>query len=161
VNRLGLPGRGGLAVAALAFLSAWPTDEAPVGAARRVRVSVVVILASEREDAVDNKLKCIGDEVRKMHPKLTGFRMAKVFYRSLPVGARSTFRLPGGEVAEVAVERGADGKGRVRLKVSPPRMGEIAYSTPCGKFLPIITPVRTKKNELLILAIRVQPCPGR
>ncbi len=40
-------------------------------------------------------------------------------------------------------------------------MGAITYETPCGKFLPIETPLRTKKNEMVIIAIRVQPCRGK
>ena len=54
----------------------------------------------------------------------------------------------------------ADKMERVRLKVCPPLMGPITYSTPCGKFLPIVTPFRTKNKDLLIIAIRVQPCNG-
>jgi hypothetical protein len=50
---------------------------------------------------------------------------------------------------------------RVRLKVGPPMMGEITYEAPCDKFLPIQTPLRTKKNEMVIIAVRVQPCKGK
>ena len=35
-------------------------------------------------------------------------------------------------------------------------MGEITYDTCCGKFLPIITPFRTKDKELLIIAVCVR-----
>jgi hypothetical protein len=165
MKRSRLFNRGGLALvvlaAPLAFLPAQPPNKQPPPGGKRVRVSVVVILASERDNVIDRKLKCIADEVRKMDPRLTGFKMSKVHYRSLPVGAPSDFVLLDGQSAEVTVQRGADKKDRVRLKVSPPQMGEITYSTPCGKFLPIITPVRTRKNELVILAIRVQPCRGK
>ena len=44
------------------------------------------------------------------------------------------------------------------LCVGPPSMGEITYSTPCGKFLPIFTPILTRKGEKVIIAVRVQPC---
>jgi hypothetical protein len=33
--------------------------------------------------------------------------------------------------------------------------------TICDKFLPIVTRYRTTNKELLILAVRVQPCPGK
>jgi hypothetical protein len=39
-------------------------------------------------------------------------------------------------------------------------MGEITYSTPCGKFLPIMTEYVTKNGQVMILAVRVQPCSG-
>ena len=48
----------------------------------------------------------------------------------------------------------------MRLKVVPPKMGAITYSTPCGKFLPMITGYRRKNGDVLIIAVRVQPCPG-
>jgi hypothetical protein len=37
-------------------------------------------------------------------------------------------------------------------------MGEVEYTTCCGKFFPIITRYQTKDKERLIIAIRVQPC---
>ena len=37
------------------------------------------------------------------------------------------------------IKEAADKTDRVRLKVGPPLMSEITYSTPCGKFLPILT----------------------
>lgn len=124
----------------------------------RVKVSVVVILASEKDDKVDRKLEDIAREVRKMHPRLKGFRLGPLVARSLAVGAEETFQLVEDQKARVVVQRGADRNDRVRLKVAPPQMGEITYSTPCDKFLPIVTPFRTRANELLILAVRVQPC---
>jgi hypothetical protein len=129
--------------------------------ARRVRISVVVILASETNADVDPRLTCIANEVKKRHPQLKGFRVAKVCYKSMPVGACESFELVGDQIATITVQGCAVKHDRVRLKVDPPSMGEITYSTPCGKFLPILTPLRTKKNELLIFGVRVQPCKGK
>lgn len=126
----------------------------------KVRVSVVAIVATESDDKIDPKLECIAREVRKMYPKFTGFQPAKLSCKSLPVGVADTFELIGDQTVEVTVQRKTDKTDRIQLKVAPPAMGEITYSTPCGKFLPIITPYRTKNNDLLIIAIRVQPCPG-
>jgi hypothetical protein len=127
----------------------------------KVRVCVVVILATESDKKVDKPLENIAREVRKMHPKLTGFHFEKVCCKSLAIGDKDQFELIDDQTAAVTVQRGADKDDQVRLKVRPPRMGEITYSTACGKFLPIVTPYRNKANDLLIVAVRVQPCRGK
>ncbi|HWG47421.1 MAG TPA: hypothetical protein VN688_31950 [Gemmataceae bacterium] len=126
-----------------------------------VQVSVVAILATERDNKIDPKLACIAREVQKTHKKLTGFQMAKMTRKPLTIGVKETFELVGEQKAAVTVQQGADEKNRIQVKVAPPQMGEITYGTCCGKFLPIVTPFRTKNNDLLILAVRVQPCHGK
>jgi hypothetical protein len=153
--------RFALTAAVSLVLPALLAPEAPACAGRKVRVSVVVILATETENKVDPKLKCIADELKKRHPKLTGLRFATISHYSLAVGDKETFKLAEDQEAVVSVVRGEDKAGSVHLKVTPPAMGEITYSTPCGKFLPIVTRYRTKANELLIFAVRVQPCKGK
>lgn len=134
----------------------------PPVSAQAVKVSVVAILASEDSDKIDKRLVCVAREVQKMDPKLTGFRFATMTCKSVPVGKTDLFDLVADQSVQVTVERGSDKEGRVLLKVTPPFLEEIRYETVCGKFLPIITRYRTaKKNELLILAIRVEPCKGR
>ena len=123
-----------------------------------VLVSVVAILATERDDKIDPKLACIAREVRKTHPKLTGFQMVKMTRKSLAIGAKEAFDLLDEQKAAVTVKQGADEKNRVEVKILPPSMGEITYDTCCGKFLPIVTRYQTKNKDLLILAVRVQPC---
>ena len=127
---------------------------------KQVRISVVVILASEQGNKIDKKLDGIAREVQKVHPKLKNFELANLSCKSLDVGKSDKFDLVEGQTAEVTIQKAADKMDRVCVKVAPPMMGEIVYSTPCGKFLPILTPYRTKTNDLLIIAIRVQPCPG-
>jgi hypothetical protein len=126
-----------------------------------VRVQVVVILASEKSTEIAKKCECVAREVQKMNPKLTGFRMDKVSTLSMPIGSAYDFELIENQKTNITIENAAEKMERVRLKVGPPQMGEITYSTPCGKFLPIITPYRTKKDEVVILAIRVQQCTGK
>jgi hypothetical protein len=126
-----------------------------------VRVCVIAILATKRDDKVDPRLKCIAKELRKMHPELTGFRLARddgMSCQSVTVGTRKVFKLPENESATVTVHHGADKENRVEVKVRPPRMKAITYESPCGKFLPIVTPVRTKDGDLLIIGVRVTPC---
>jgi hypothetical protein len=151
-----LLGRWGLP---LVLLLAW-APAAP--AAEKVRVSVLMILASERDTKVDKRLECIAREVRKLHPKLVGFRVAKqgLSCKSLTVGTPDCFELLGGQAVTITVLRAGKKKEPVELKVAPPTLGEITYSTPCGKFLPLVTKYR-HRNDLLLIAICVQPCPGK
>lgn len=146
----------GAAFVIVALLAAAPPGEKD---AQTVQVSVFCILASEKDDKIDAKLACIARQVRKKDAKLTGFRMAGTMSRkSLTVGVKESFDLIDDHKAVITVQHGADDKDRVEVKVAPPNMGEITYNTCCGKFLPLFTPIRTKNNELLILAVRVQPC---
>ncbi len=141
-----------------ALPTAAPCDTPP----DKVKVSVIVILASESNDKVDAKLKCIAEELKKKHPKLTGFQLAgKCTCKSLAIGAKEEFDLIADNKADVIVDQKADKEDFVKLKVTPPSMGEITYRTVCGKFLPIVTPVKTKDGEIVIIAIRVQPCNGK
>jgi hypothetical protein len=99
--------------------------------------------------------------LKKKHPKLTGFQLAgKCSCKSLTIGVKENFELIADQTAAVTVEQGADEDNFVQLKVAPPLLGEITYQTICGKFLPIVTPVRMK-NDVVIIAIRVQPCNGK
>src|SRR5262249_10916037 len=122
------------------------------GGAEEVEVTVVVILATDRNKQVDADLKAIAEEVRKKYPELTGVRLERMRRDSLTVGKSEKFALVDDKVATVLVRHGADGKNRVGLTVKAPLQGEIEYTTCCGKFLPIVTRYRTKAdNERLIL----------
>ena len=128
-----------------------------------VRVSVVAILATQRDEAVDPRLTCIAQEVRRVHPhlKLKGFRLAKMTCKSVAVGAAECFELAMDQQAAVTVMKGPDKDKWVQLKITPPTLGEITYTTCCGKFFPILTRYQTKHGDWLIVAVRVQPCHGR
>jgi len=127
---------------------------------KQVRISVVVILASEEGNKIDKKLDGIAKEVQKVHPKLKNFDLVNLSCKSLAVGKSDKFDLVEGQTVEVTIQKAADKMDRVCVKVAPPMMGEIVYSTPCGKFLPILTPYRTKNGQTLLIAVRVQPCNG-
>ena len=53
---------------------------------KKVKISVVVILASEKGGNIDKKLECIAKEVQKMHPKLTNFELDNLSCKSLELG---------------------------------------------------------------------------
>ncbi len=128
--------------------------------AQEVRVTVIVILASDKNKEVDCQLKCLAQEIQKKEPKLRGFRLGDTTCKSVALDKKEAFKLVDKEEAIVTVRHGADKNNRVGLTVKPPRMGEIDYTTCCGKFLPIITRYQTKDKERLIIAVRVQPCKG-
>jgi hypothetical protein len=132
-----------------------------VAAAEEVRVCVIAIIATERNKEVDPKLTCIAEQVQKTHPKLTGFSFKELGCKSMAVGERKEFKLPGNEVAAVTVLEPTGKDKPYRIRLEPPQMKPITYETCCTKFLAIRTPVRTKDNDLLLIAVRVTPCKGK
>ena len=140
-----------LAVAALATrLSACPQE--------KVKVTVVVILATEQGDFVDKRLKDFAKEVQVKYPTYKSFQIKKMTNKSLAPDEKATFKLVDEVTAQIVVKHGADKQNRVSLAVTAPEQGEIVYRTVCGKYLPIVTRYQTKAKELLMLAIEVKPC---
>ncbi len=126
-----------------------------------VRVSVVAILATDKNDKIDPKLEGVAKEVQKHDPKLTGFRISKMTTKALTIGGKEDFELCGEECLHVVVEKKGDEVGRFQMKITPPRMGDVTYTTTCGKFFPVMTPYRNKDGELLIIGVRIQPCDDK
>jgi FKBP-type peptidyl-prolyl cis-trans isomerase (trigger factor) len=125
---------------------------------KEVRVSVVAILASESKEQVDPRLESIAKEIKKIHPTMKGFRMGKMSCKPIPSNKGvETFELVADQTATVTVMKAADKENKVQLKVTPPTIGEITYTTTCGKFFPIVTHYETPSKERLIIAVRVQP----
>jgi hypothetical protein len=151
-----------LGLSALAVgLCAHPQEgKQAAGKEKKVRVTVVVILASEGKDKVDPRLKLIAQEIRKENPKLKTFKLESMTCRSLVPGEKSAFDLVEGRKATVVIKHGADRHNWVGLAVTAPDQGEIEYRAVCGKFLPIVTRCQTESKDRLILAVRVQPCHG-
>ena len=108
----------------------------------------MAILATDQNDKIDPKLEAIAKEIQKTEPKLTGFHIAVMTKKTIAVGGKDDFDLGSDQSLRVAVQQKSDKEDRYQLKITPPQMGDITYqATGCGKFLPIITPVRTKNNE--------------
>jgi hypothetical protein len=125
---------------------------------KKVKVTLVVILASEGKSEVDPRLKLVAAEVRKKDPSLTCFKVKAIHFQSLAVEEKTTFNLVDNKTAQVKVKREADKDNRVELAIKAPDQMGFVYQTVCGKYLPIITSYQTKTRERLILAVRVQPC---
>jgi hypothetical protein len=137
---------------------------APEARAEDRQICVVAILATDKNTQVDPRVKCIAEEVQKVEPGLTGFRVAQTSCKGVAVGKRETFALVDSEMLTVLLQQisgkegGKDKEGeRARLSVKAPLQGEIAYTTCCSKFFPIMTRYLTKDNERLIIAIMVKP----
>jgi hypothetical protein len=132
----------------------------PVRAEDGVKVTVVAILASgEEPPRVDPKLQHIAKEIQKNHPQLKTFLLKRTTCMGLKLGQKESYPLVEEQVVEVTVldKKGKDGK--VRLQVKAPRLAEITYRCCCDKFFPIMTGYVTKKQERLIVAVMVPPCP--
>jgi len=125
----------------------------------KMKVTVVVILASEEGDTIDPRLKQIAEEIQKRDPQLKSFKLQSMSKRDLAVNEKSAFKLVDQKSVDVVIKHGVDDSERVGLGVTPPEQGEIVYSTVCGKFLPIVTRYQTKARERLIVALRVEPLP--
>jgi hypothetical protein len=125
-----------------------------------VKVTLIVILASEKGNTIDFRLKAIAEEVQKLHPHLKSFTLKQMESKSLKFEEKVSLPAVESKKVDMVIKHGADKDNRVRLAVTAPSMGEIEYRSVCGKFLPIVTRYQTKSKDLLILAIRVQPCRG-
>jgi hypothetical protein len=139
--------------AGLALAGDWPDEKDPV------KVTVVVVLASEKGDKIDKNLKMLATEVQKTHPHLKSFSCKTQMIRSLKPDEKTSLGCVDAEIVEMIVKHGADKDNRVSLHVKPPMMSAVEYQSVCGKYLPIVTPYKTKKNgDTLILAIKLEPC---
>lgn len=125
---------------------------------KEVQVSVVAILASESNEQVDPRLESIAKEIQKIHPMMKGFRLAKMTCKTIPLKGAESFELVADQTASITVQKVSEKDNKVQLKVTPPTLGEITYTTTCGKFFPIVTRYQTTGKESLIIAVRVQPC---
>jgi hypothetical protein len=143
----------------LAVVFGWQGSLPAPEPGHKIKVTIVTILATSKNKEVDKRLKCIAAEVQKKEPRLTGFQLLSMQCRSLAVNEKFTFKLVDGQEAQVVVHHGADKEDRVELKVKAPLQGDIVYGTVCGKFLPIVTRYKTKKDkDRLIIAVMVKPC---
>src|ERR1700722_16150861 len=96
--------RSGLLLAAL-LLAAPAVRACDPPKPGQVRVSVLIIFASEKDENVSKKLECIAREARKTYPKFKGFRMGELKIKSLKVGKPHKFDLGDGQKVCVTIER--------------------------------------------------------
>ncbi|MDY3557692.1 hypothetical protein R5W23_000220 [Gemmata sp. JC673] len=123
-----------------------------------VRVTVVIVLATNQNAVVDAKLKDLAKEVQKRDPKLTGFKLVATECKSIPVGASEVITLTDKQELKIQVDKAKDANGRISMTLNPPAMDSVTYACACDKFFPVVTPHRTKAGEQLIIAVMAKPC---
>jgi hypothetical protein len=127
----------------------------------KIKVTLVVVLASEKPGPTDKCLLELADLVRKKNPKLKSFQVQSMSSESVAINQKTEFKLVDDKKAFIIIKHGANNQNMVKLSVhSPDLVGEVVYRSVCGKFLPIITSYWTPQEQLVIIAIRVQPCNG-
>jgi hypothetical protein len=115
-------------------------------AAAKVTVTVVVILASERCQHIDPRLKNIAAEIQKANPNYTGFTLVSMTEAALPVNEKTVFACVEEAKLELTVRQCPDKNGKVCLAVKAPLQDEIVYSAVCGKFFLIVTRYQTRER---------------
>jgi len=123
----------------LAGLACPGQDKQPPPEDSKVKVTVVVILASERCEFIDPRLKDVAVEVQKNNPKLKGFTLVSMTQMSMSAEEKASFACIDDTTVAVVVRNCMDKNGKVCLAVKPPLQDEVVYKTVCGKFLLIVT----------------------
>ncbi|QJW93331.1 hypothetical protein [Frigoriglobus tundricola] len=131
------------------------------GDEKPVHVTVVIVLATDKNASVDPKLKELAKEVQKRDPKLTGFKLVATECKSIPVGDTATINLTDKQVLKLTVDQQKDKDGRISLTLNPPGMDAVTYACACDKFFPVVTPHRTKSGEQLLIAVMAKPCTAK
>jgi hypothetical protein len=146
-----------LAVAAL-VVAVCGQGECQPAPGQPVRVTVVTVLATGRNETVDPRLTELAKEIQKRDPALKGFRIHATEAKSVAPGDTASFPLIDRQKLEVKVERQRDENDRVGLKIRPPGLGEVTYTCTCDRFFPVVTPHRTREGDTLIVAVMSRPC---
>lgn len=133
----------------------------PKDAPRPVRVTLVVIKASESDEATNPKLATLAKEVRKRNDEFVGFKIVNTLDKSIPLGEPYSFDLPEKQTATVTIREGMDKAGRIELIVKLPGLDDVTYNCVCDKFFPIVTPYKLKTGETILVAILAKPCTGK
>lgn len=147
-----------LSAVMLAFLAILPlrADEKKQNGDSKIRVTVLAILATDKNKEVEKELMEIAKEVQKKEPSLTGFKIDRTSTKLMKIGQKEKFPLT--EETEVVVILKEEEDHRISITIKPPTVGAISYSCCCGKYFPVITRYQTKDQSRLIIAVMVKPC---
>jgi hypothetical protein len=123
-----------------------------------VRVTVVVVLATKADKKVDPALVELAKAVQSHDKGLTGFRVYATEEKSIAVGDSATIALIEKQELKVTVTRPKGADGRIALTLTAPGVEKVTYGCACDKFFPIATDYRTKKGEVVVVAVMAKPC---
>ncbi len=139
------------------LLIACPSDDKPTGE-KPVSVTVVIILATDKHEKVDPKLKELAAEVQKREEKLTGYKLSRNRVQ-VDSGGRHHHDQPDRQADDEGDGEPCEGRAGPHHAVT----GTAEHG--CGELrlhvrqvLPIVTPHRTKTGEQLIIAVMAKPC---
>ena len=135
-------------------LGACPKDD-------EIEVKVLAILASETHTEVNKRLTEFAKQVQKKEPKLKGFRLDRSTSEPFKLGETKKFKMPGGDVVEVTVNKERDENGRITLTITPPKLKPIVYECACDKYFSVATQQfvgEGKDREQLFVAVMAKPC---
>jgi hypothetical protein len=130
----------------------------PPTADQPIQVTILVVLATDKDAVINERIKEIAAVAREKDPNLTGFAWANTIRESIKMGGSINITVIEKAKCEVTVNAKTDDEGRVTLTVKPPKVDQITYSCTCGKFLPILTDYYTADKKRLIIAIMARPC---
>jgi hypothetical protein len=131
---------------------------APTWAGDDIKVCVVAILVSDKNNVVDERLVDFAKEVQKLKPHLTGFKVGNSSSESIPMGETKVFRLVDKQTIEVTVNSTVDENGRIVLTIKPPNLNQITYTCTCNRYFSMATQYYTKDKEQLFIAVMGKPC---
>ena len=125
-----------------------------------VQVTVVAILASDKDTFVDKRLADFAKEVQKKNPKLTGFRVADSKVGRLALGVTAPFPLVDKEAVDVTANASKTDEGKITITIKPPKHDQITYNCVCNRYFSMATQYYTKDKEQLFIAVTAKPCPA-
>jgi len=128
---------------------------------RPIKVTVIAILASEKNTKIDKELKALAVELKKKYPEFKGFVLERTACESMKIGEKKSFQVFDKSEVVVELKDKNDKDNKVTLTITPPTLGDVTYTTCCGKFFPVTTGETTKSGERLIVAVMVKPCDGK
>jgi hypothetical protein len=125
----------------------------------KIQVTVISILATDKNTEIDEKLKDIAKEIQKKEPTLTGFKVERITIKPVKIGEKESFNVFDEKTVVVVTLEKNEKDGTVSLTIKPPTVGEITYTCCCGKYFPVITRFQTADKSRLIVAVMARPCP--
>jgi hypothetical protein len=123
-----------------------------------IKVVVLVILGTDKNKDVNERLKEIAPELRKKDDSLTGFELKTTLIHSLKMGESKQLDLIGNNKMKVTINEKTDDAGHVTITIKPPKLDDITYGCTCGMYFPILTNCYTADNKRIIIAVMAKPC---